>query len=354
MATAPRMFETGEFRRVDPSTGFDELNAPLPAGFNVYELGAPVDVLPGPASKARLVALRQRALDLRAVWLPLSDELRDVRLDKQKAEVRLRQLKLRRGEGGPELADDDWQVVDARKKLARFDSEIERLTKLEQARGPAMHSAGMVLRACEDWLRRGGALKESAAIDVADVVKKGERLTDAIERVRHRLRELDADAHRIRSAAYPAAHCKQKLREQIENLAMRGVPDVSALIEHNTNIGWPMAEQVLPLVAINKDGSIFGNAQGETVDTLAMFAWLNRQALLKAIDALIDGEADDGNAISVTDREAALNLITRDRLVIELQEAAIVWHGQSSGENVEHRSDASPLAVLGVEVRTGS
>jgi hypothetical protein len=32
-----------------------------------------------------------------------------VRLEKQRADVRLAQLKLRRGEGGPDLVDDDKQ-----------------------------------------------------------------------------------------------------------------------------------------------------------------------------------------------------------------------------------------------------
>jgi hypothetical protein len=263
---APRMFEQSGsgFKPATPSesqAAFDALNAPLPLAFTQYELGDVLDTLPSDATKAKLIALRQRALDLRAMWLPLSDELRDVRLDKQKSEARLRQLKLRRGEGGPDLADDDWQVVDVRKKLARFDSEIARLTALEQARGPAMRSAGMVLRAVEDWLRRpGGTLIEAPLNEISDVLKKSERIADGVERLRHRLRELDADAHRVNSAPYPSADAKKRLKDQIESAAMRAVPDVTALVEHNGDLGWPMRETVLPLVAINKDA---GRARGQ-------------------------------------------------------------------------------------------
>jgi hypothetical protein len=353
------MFEEGGFRPVSESqaqAAFDEINAPLAANFMVHELGDPVDALPGEASRSRLLALRQRAMDTRAVWLPLSDELRDLRTEKQKTDIRLKQLKMRMGNAGPELSDDDPQVRDVRKKIERIDSEIARLSNLEQARGAILHACGMVLRNAEDWLRNGRpggtVIIEAAAIDVADVLKKGERLVDALERTRHRLRELDADRHRINSAPYPSVDAKKRLRDQIDSIANRAVPDVSALVEHNGELGWPRTEAVLPLVAMGKDGAIFGNAQGDVADVLGLFAWLHRPALLKALDGLIDSEADDDHAMSMTDREIKLAEIERDRLVIERQEAALVWHGQAQGESVEHRADASPAAVLGIALQT--
>jgi len=44
---------------------------------------------------------------------------------------------------------------------------------------------------------------------------KGESITDAIERIRHRGRELKADLHRIRSAPYPSEHARAKMRQQL-------------------------------------------------------------------------------------------------------------------------------------------
>jgi hypothetical protein len=294
----PRMFEQSGsgFQQVTPAQAqeaFDAINAPLPLAFTQYELSDPLDALPNDLSRSRLLALRQHAADLRSTWLPISDAIREQRLEKQRADVRLKQLTLRRGEGGPELDDSDHQVVDVRKKIKRCDDEIARLSGLEATRGPAMHGAALLLRACEDWLRRGkpgGTTLIEAVIEITDVLKRGEKPVDAVERLRHRLRELDADAHRIRSAAFPAAHCKQKLREQIDSLANSGVPDVSALIEHDANIDWPLTTQTFPLVAmVAKEGAaVTGRAQGETVDTLAMFVWLHRPQLLKAIDVQTD------------------------------------------------------------------
>jgi hypothetical protein len=68
---------------------------------------------------------------------------------------------------------------------------------------------------------------------------------------------------------------------------------------------------------------------------------------------MLDAENDDANALTQPQRDVKLAEIARDRLMIERQESALVWHGQSNGDNIEHRSDASVQAVLGVELRTG-
>ncbi|WP_027582650.1 hypothetical protein [Bradyrhizobium sp. Ai1a-2] len=128
---APRMFNTPiGFQKVTPAeaqAAFDAINAPLAANFMVHQIGDVADTLPdGPRSK--LFSLRQRAADARALVLPLSDELREARLEKQRADIRLAQLKLRRGEGGPDLDDDDLQVREVRKRIAHLDSELTRLS----------------------------------------------------------------------------------------------------------------------------------------------------------------------------------------------------------------------------------
>jgi hypothetical protein len=65
----------------------------------------------------------------------------------------------------------------------------------------------------------------------------------------------------------------------------------------------------------------------------------------------VDSEADDDHAMSLIDRGVKLAEIERDRLVIERQEAAIVWAAQTAGEAIEHRADCSPVAILGIVVR---
>jgi hypothetical protein len=314
----------------------------------------PVDALPAGEPRRKLIALRQRSADARAVWLPISDDIRELRTERQRADIRLKQLTLARGAGGANLDDEYLQVRDIKATLARIDADMSRLQALEQHRGAVRHATGLLVQHIEDWLRSGRpsgtTLTEAPAIAVADIVRKGERTHDALERLRLRLRELDADAHRVNSAPYPSADVKKKMREEIENLAMRGVPHVGALVETFGAIGWPRDAVALPLVALGeKGGPIMGNAVGDAPDVLAMFAWLHRPALLKALDALVDSESDDDAALSVQAREVKLAELSRDKLATERMECALVWAMQDAGDNVEHR-DADPSAVLGIEL----
>jgi hypothetical protein len=356
MAPRPQNFQTndGFGPRVSPDTGFENLGPP--AGMPVLTTD-PVDALPIGEPRRKLIALRQRSQDARAIWLPISDEIRELRVERQRADIRLKQLQLRRGAGGPDLDDDDVQVIDVRKTIARIDADMTRLQSLEQHRGAVMRNTGQVLTHTEDWLRSGRPagtrLTEAPAIAVADIMRKGERAADALERVRMRLRELDADSHRVNSAPYPSADVKKKMREEIENLAMRGVPHVGALVETFGAIGWPRDPLALPLVAIGDKGvPLVGNAVGDVPDVLAMFAWLHRPALLKALDGLVDSESDDAAALSVEAREVKLSELAADKLATERVECALVFAMQEQSEAVEHRVDANPCALLNVTLVT--
>jgi hypothetical protein len=47
-----------------------------------------------------------------------------------------------------------------------------------------------------------------------------------------------------------------------------------------------------------------------------------------------------------------LSEIANARLRVEREEAALVWHAQAQGDAIEHRPDASPLTMFGIELRT--
>ncbi|WP_235884940.1 MULTISPECIES: hypothetical protein [Bradyrhizobium] len=49
------------------------------------------------------------------------------------------------------------------------------------------------------------------------MLKKGERPADAVQRLRHRLRELDADTHRVRSSPYSLSACNM-MRSKLHGL----------------------------------------------------------------------------------------------------------------------------------------
>jgi hypothetical protein len=87
-------------------------------------------------------------------------------------------------------------------------------------------------------------------------------------------------------------------------------------------------------------------------DTVALVAWLHKDALIAALDREIASEADDKAALSHEAREKAVAETQADLLAVERDESWFVWQAQSQGLPVEHRADISPLALLGLKLVT--
>jgi hypothetical protein len=195
-------------------------------------LGNEID-LPSRAS-VKLIALKQAVTDAHAALVP-SEQMREHYQEKAAIDRRLAELTRRVQEGGFGLDDDAPQVVAENKKLKRVTAEIARLKELDEVRGQRWTIAGQTVQKVEAFLREGVpggvSLAEADDIAAADVLKKGETLVDAIERLRHRVRELKADLHRIRSSCFPKAIARQRLLQQIDAMAANA-PDTSPLIEH--------------------------------------------------------------------------------------------------------------------------
>jgi hypothetical protein len=171
---------------------------------------------------------------------------------------------------------------------------------------------------------------------------KGERLLNAIENRRRRARELRADLHRIRSAAFPSSHAKAQMRAQIEALAQQGAPNVATLIGHDRQIEWPTQMQQSTVRGGDHPALAFAEVRG----VLPILAWLHKDFLIKRLDAKIDAEADDPAALSHTEREKRESEVMGDLLEIERQEAALVWAAMDERLPAEHRADCPALAIL--------
>ena len=81
--------------------------------------------------------------------------------------------------------------------------------------------AGALERSVTDWLHSGVpsgvTIEDIEDDDPSELLKTGETITAAIERLR--LRELRADQHRVRSAPFPSGIVKQEMRVQVAALA---------------------------------------------------------------------------------------------------------------------------------------
>jgi hypothetical protein len=143
------------------------------------------------------------------------------------------------------------------------------------------------------------------------------------------------------------------MREQVAALSINGEPDVSPLIERNADLIFSDVRLSAPV-----KGTTGGDAPARYAslatwvqpNTLAMMAWLFKPALIAALDREIDACADDANALLPEQREVKAAEINSDLLATERAESDLVWMAQSQGLPVEHRSDVSVLALLGMKL----
>jgi hypothetical protein len=314
--------------------------------------GDPADWLEEEISQAaadRLRALRQHASDCRQM-LPDSEELRALYAEKGDHERRKAELLTPAGLGGKGLPEDNRSVLAVLKQLTKVSAEIKRQTDLSEIRSGRWRNAGQLARRVEEWLRdgvpSGCVIREYPAVAVSDVLKKGESIADAVERLKHRRRELKADLHRINSTPFPSADAKAKMRAQIDALAAAGEPYVGSVIEHFGDVGFP-TRQMSALVHNSTPGAI---AITDEPDAIGLMMWLFRDEIVARLERAIDANADDANALSEQQRQVHAAEIGDSMLMIERQLAALVFHAQGRGENVEHDVDADVRALLGIEL----
>jgi hypothetical protein len=266
----------------------------------------PTVVLPE-AAAAKFVQLKQRCLDLHS-QVPEFADVRELADTKIRHQQRIQRLLMARAEGGFGLAEDAASVVDERRKLERVDKELQRMEQLRSVRGQRWTVAKQLEARISDWVLRGGVpgdclLEVVADAPVSELLKKGERIADAVERYRHRLRELAADLHRVRSSPWPSSVAKQKAEALIEQLA--AAPDFDSMIEHNSALAFPSV----------------------------------------SLSSFVRGTEP---ALAFTEAQAQ---ISSDVLAIERAEVACIWHAETqNNEILDFRADTSPQALLGLRL----
>ena len=128
---------------------------------------------------------------------------------------------------------------------------------------------------------------------------------------------------------------------------MQGAPSVSRLVELDGPVDFQTQR-----VQSEVHGERRSLAFTEVPDTVALVAWLHREALIKRLDEEIASEADDKAALSHEARQKAEAEVQGDLLAVERDECALVWQAQAESLPCEHRSDISPLALLGLQLVT--
>lgn len=321
------------------------------------------DRLP-PDARRRLFDLRQQRDDAFAAYRAAADRVQDLSEEKRDAERRLKHIQDPMYAGGDRsllapqaLSSSSYSgkvpgkdlpaIRELTERIATITVDLVRLREVSEVRGARSNQSGALVRNVESFLK---SLPEHSRIVTAPSVSarpaKGEDLTVAVERRRARLRELDADAHRAKSAPLPSADAKRLAREQLDKLAERGAVNVSPLIEG----GGPFrfAEDYQNIVVEGAGGRAVGTHWG--IDVEATLAWVFRDQFVAKIEAEIDAGSDDASALSTQQRAERIDEIARDRLLVEREEESLIGVAEQNGLAVMRRTDASPIAVLGIVI----
>jgi hypothetical protein len=285
--------------------------------------------------------------------VPPFETVHEVAIEKSNRQKRIADLVRRKSEGGfglPELAPE---VVIERKALERAEAELARLQTLKETRTVRWNAAKQLEARVSDWVLRGGipgncTLGTVEDAPLAELLKKGERVGDVVERYRHRLRKLGADLHRVKSAPWPSSPKKEEAKARIEQWAEAGAPNCDDMIEHNA----PLAFPTMTLSSLVRGETPSLAHTNPTVDAFAVMCWLLKDHMLNTICAALDEAAyGDKEALSQAQREQMLATISADMLAVERSECALIWHTEAKGEVIDFRSD-TPMSVLGLKLVT--
>lgn len=304
------------------------------------------DRLPAKARR-RLIALRDQRDDAQGAYSTATAKLREQTDLKNDAERRLKFLKQPTSFVG-RVEEESPAARELNAQIATCKAEIERLREVVEVRAARATQIGSLVRNLEKFV---GEIADNARVIAAPALAarpaKGEDIVSAIERRRARLRELTADAHRVKSAPIPSSVAKAQARAQIDALAERGAIEVAPLVEAGKPFRLPQA-----FASIVTEGSA-----GRAVATLwhtdvdGVLAWLFRDEIVTKIEAEIEACADDANALSTQQRSDRLDEIASDRLLVEREEESLIEAAERKGLAVMRRPDADARAVLGIAVR---
>lgn len=319
---------------------------PLP-GMMVINAGDPLEVLPAEA-REKVADLQRRRADVTTLHRSAFEDEQMLRAEIFKHEARFAELMEPRGQGGFGLGSDDMRVTTEQAKLDQKRNDLTRLLATKEARGAEGQRLGALLRNIEQAIdaRPAGTIARMFETE-PPTLKKSESILDAVEGRRRRGRELLADLARVRAAPVPSSIVRQRMRQQIADLAARGRPDASRAVEIAEEIEWPRSPERMDIISSAPD--VYSYATGNLKDATALIAWLFQDQLVAALDREIDEVADDSAALTADERQKQEAVILCDLLASEFEECRLVEAAQSQGLPADFRPDADPRAILQIE-----
>lgn len=297
-----------------------------------------------PSAQTALVEFRERVSDLRDLVDAASRKRERARDDRAEAERQFKNqaINFRLAEGHPKY--DELKSA--------FDAAHKTLMDLE-ARGNVLaerwQSQQRLLTRVEAYVTLLRTSISTQASVPSIKFPTAERLIPENDKQRNEIANLLADRHELLSKAFPSAEIKIRARAEVEELARRGRPDVTLLVNYGPSQGviWPDYEAIARGrgIGVALPGDV-GHTRNVPAAHMPLLAWLFKDSLIAAIEAEIDANSEDEQALSLEQRTKKLAEIDARILAAERVEVALVRH---AGIAVDYREDTDPRALLGIE-----
>lgn len=293
------------------------------------------DRLPPPAA-AKLRKLREAAATLRAIASVPYGEAKELADRKNRLAARIAEM-TRRG-----VAHDDPLLASEKETHEKFLKKSLALAAEADARRERAHAIGRLVENIENYL---ATIPRQATIEAAPdlpALKLKTGFAEAVDSIRDRLEKHRGD---INSAVYAPIHsveAKRRAADLVNGIAANGAPDVIGLIEGGA-LDWPMKNSPSRMVG----GGAIGITEAiPEIDLHALFCWLHRDQLISSIEAEIEQNADDKEALTESERAEKIKK-AKDALLADARaEEQLIVTAEAAGFAIARRENADPRAVL--------
>lgn len=301
--------------------------------------------LPAEAAR-RLIELKERREDARAIDFSLADEEYELHTDVMRSRHRLKDIKKRvrtlkydpspAAEENAEEGEDHPAFIAEKRKLAQLEDKLRRVQARREKARTILDPVGRVVTNIEDYLSSRSGFSKVKPVTPA----KGE----TVQSVSRRIADLRADLGAVEAAPALSSEAKARAIADIDLLAKHGAISVAEAIEHRSALQLPRGK--VTIVGANKDGSLNTWDMQLVGPEMALLAWLFRDELIQRVHREIDAIANDEKALSREERAERIAHISSEILQEERTLAAIIWREEL---HELWPADIDPRAVLSID-----
>lgn len=303
------------------------------AEYPAHRLSDIIGKLP-PSARTKYRQLGAAVDDTQALIAAASERRKNTEQVLEFAAARLSRLDPRVDADDIEEAEQEFNHL--RAELAILDAERSRRLSVQANTQQSLAQIDNWLRAWEAGIvRLDGPLRAAALPPLAADVDVERELPD----IRRRIMATQGEIAVTTAAPLPADTIKQLIAEQVHGYATAGRPRLKI---ENGKVDLRFADQPL----FSNPGAALAAPASSVISTLS---WMFADQIIAAVTAAIDDAVGD-TGLSVADRTARLAELQKAVFALEQREEQLVEAALHRGLEAHRRRDASPMAVLGLEV----